>query len=121
VKNRKTQPRVKNRGLEEQVEASTGNVFKDLELPDAETRLAKAHLAQRIVQLIKAQELSQIEAAEKLGIDQPNVSALVRGRLKDFSTERLMRFITAVKQDGIISIRKPRESAHPRGRMLVEV
>jgi predicted XRE-type DNA-binding protein len=121
MKSKKIQPRVKKSGLDEQVEDSTGNVFEDMELPDAETRLAKSHLARRIAQLIKAQRLSQMEAAGKLGIDQPKVSALVRGRLKDFSTERLMRFITALDQDVIITIRKPRDSAHPRGRMLVEV
>jgi predicted XRE-type DNA-binding protein len=117
---KRTQHHDKKGKLDQQVEDSTGNVFEDMELPDAETRLAKSRLAQRISQLIKAQKLSQTEAAGKLGIDQPKISALVRGRLKDFSTERLMRFITALDQDVIITIRKPKDPVHPRGRMLVE-
>jgi predicted XRE-type DNA-binding protein len=118
---KKTQHRGKKAGLAEQAENSMGNVFEDMEMPDAETRLAKARLAQRISQLIKALKLSQVQAARRLGIDQPKVSALLRGRLKGFSTERLMRFITALDQDVIISIRPPKDSSHHGGQMLVEV
>ncbi len=118
---KKTNLQIKKRDLDDRVEDSTGNVFDDMGLPDPEMRLIKAGLAQQISRLIKAQGLSQQKAADKLSIDQPKISAILRGRLKDFATGRLMRFIIALDQDVIISVRKPQDSAHPKGRMLVEV
>src|SRR3954453_18081963 len=84
------------------VRASTGNVFADLGLPDAQGHMAKAELAHHLCGLIAGSGLSQAAAAARLGVDQPKVSALMRGRLKDFSTDRLMRFITAMDRDVII-------------------
>jgi predicted XRE-type DNA-binding protein len=104
---------------DERVEDSSGNVFDDLGLADPEMRLAKARLAQQISRLIKAQGLTQQEAAEKLGIDQPKVSAILRGRLKDFATDRLMRFIIRLHQDVIISFSDPTDEKHPSVRVLV--
>lgn len=66
-----------------------GNVFADLGLPEAEDRLLKAQLALKIRQLIEQKELTQAEVAPLLGLDQPKVSNLVRGRLAGFSVERL--------------------------------
>lgn len=103
------------------VRASRGNVFADLGLPDAAGHLAKAELAHQICLLIREAGLSQSQAAERLGVDQPKVSALLRGRLKDFSTERLMRFITAMDHDVVIAIRQPRDKARPAVRVLAEV
>jgi len=94
-----------------------GNVFADLGLSDADERLAKAELAHEICSLIAGAKLSQTKAAERLGVDQPKISALMRGRLKDFSTERLLRFITALDRDVVISIRNPQNERHPRVRV----
>jgi predicted XRE-type DNA-binding protein len=80
-------------------ERSSGNVFADLGLPNAEDRLAKAELARKVSEIIVARRLTQIEAAELLGIDQPKISALVRGRLQGFSLERLMRFLNVLGRD----------------------
>ncbi|AUB79811.1 helix-turn-helix domain-containing protein [Candidatus Thiodictyon syntrophicum] len=74
------------------VQASSGNVFSDLGRPDAEEALARVRLAQQIAEVIERKDLSQIEAAALMGIDQPKVSALMRGRLSGFSTDRLFRF-----------------------------
>ena len=90
---------------------SSGNVFADLGFPDADERLAKADLALRISILIKAQGLTQARAAEMLGVDQPKVSALVRGSLAGFSMERLMRFILVLGDDVDITIRKRKPSS----------
>ena len=96
----------------DRVSTSTGNVFKDLGLPNAETELAKAQLAHRIVAVIEDQGLTQQEAAEILGIDQPGVSHLVRGNLKRFSIDRLIRFLNALGRDVEIVVRpKPRSRA----------
>ncbi len=80
-------------------ERSSGNVFADLGLPNAEDRLAKAELARKVSEIIVARRLTQVEAAELLGIDQPKISALVRGRLQGFSLERLMRFLNVLGRD----------------------
>jgi predicted XRE-type DNA-binding protein len=117
-----SKPRKKNKAADQDsvVHDSTGNVFRDIGLPDPEMRLAKARLAQQIAHLIKSQRLTQQEAAEKLGIDQPKVSAILRGRLKDFATDRLMRFIIRLNQDVIISFSNPSDHSHPSVRVLLQ-
>jgi predicted XRE-type DNA-binding protein len=79
-----------------EVRMSSGNVFEDLEVPAPEEALAKAELTARIAEIIASKGLTQAAAARLLGVDQPKVSALLRGRLSGFSTERLMRFLTAL-------------------------
>ena len=86
-------------------EVSSGNVFADLGLPDAPELHAKADLAYEISRTIDQQGLTQAEAAEILGVDQPKVSALVRGRLEGFSLERLYRFLNALGKDVEIVVR----------------
>ncbi len=88
------------------VEASSGNVFADLGVAEPDLALAKAELASQIDQIIRARRLKQVEVAEILGVDQGKVSALVRGRLAGFSTERLFRFLNALDQDIEIVIKK---------------
>ena len=93
------------------VEASTGNVFADLGVPDADAALAKAELARRSCAILAARKLTQAQAAAILGIDQPKVSALIRGKLDGFSTERLFRFLNALGQDVEIVIRPRRQKS----------
>jgi predicted XRE-type DNA-binding protein len=72
---------------ENQVEVSSGNVFADLGLSNPEERLLKAELVRKISEIITNLNLTQVQAAEILGIDQPKVSLLIRGRLSGFSTD----------------------------------
>jgi predicted XRE-type DNA-binding protein len=103
------------------VTESSGNVFADMGLPEAEEELTKAQLASHIRQAIKRQRLTQAAAAALMGIDQPKVSALLNGRLANFSSERLMRLLTALGQDVDIMVRaKPRNRAQGRIRVLGE-
>jgi len=100
------------------VSRGSGNVFRDLGLKNPEELLAKTKLAARIVQILEEQKLTQTQAARLLGIDQPKVSQIYRGRLDDFSLERLMRFLTALHQDiRIVVGERPRRG---RGRVTVE-
>ncbi len=108
----------KPRLVAEKFGVGTGNVFADMGMADADQRLAKAELAHQVGRLIAALKLPQKEVAKRLGIDQPKVSALLRGRLKAFSTDRLMRFITDLDHDVIITVRHPQEATHPRVRVL---
>jgi predicted XRE-type DNA-binding protein len=92
------------------VEVGSGNVFADLGLPNPEEMLIKAELASKIGEIIDARNLTQMDAAEILGVDQPKVSALIRGKLTGFSTERLFRFLNALGNDVEISVKPKPES-----------
>jgi len=106
---------VKKRRAAIAVTASSGNVFADMGLPEPEEELTKAQLASHIRQVIRRRRLTQIKAATLMGIDQPKVSALLNGRLANFSSERLMRLLTALGQDVEITIKpKPRNRAQGR-------
>ena len=67
------------------------NVFADLGYADPETHLLKAGLVTRLREIISASKLAQVEAAERMGLSQPDVSRLLRGQFRDVSVERLMR------------------------------
>lgn len=90
----------------------TGNVFADLGYADAEERQTKLRLAHAINGVIARQRLNQAAAADKLGVNQPKVSALANYKLDGFSVERLMTFLTALDQDVEIVIRKKPRSRH---------
>ena len=87
---------------------SSGNVFADLGLADADERQTKVRLAVAINDVLQRRGLSQVKAAEQLGINQPKVSALSKYRLEGFSVERLIRFLTALNHDVEIIIRNKR-------------
>jgi predicted XRE-type DNA-binding protein len=101
-----------------QVTPSSGNVFADLRLPNAEEKQTKVRLAVAINQIIQDQKLSQGTAARRLKINQPKISALSNYRLEGFSVERLMNFITALDRDVEIVIRRKPKSGKT-GRILV--
>ena len=96
-------PRKKRVGAIEYTESS-GNVFADLGLPHPEEALAKAEIASKIQDVIKEKKLSQAQAAKILEISQPKMSLLLRGFLKNFSLERLLRFLNDLGLDVYISV-----------------
>lgn len=100
------------------IKKSSGNVFEDLRLPNAHDALAKAKLALRICDEVRARGLTQTRAAELLGLDQPKVSALMRGNLDGFSTERLFRLLNDLGQEVEITIR-PAKQLGRRGKINV--
>jgi predicted XRE-type DNA-binding protein len=103
---------------ETEVFHGSGNVFADLGLPDAEERLAKAELARQILTIITERRLTQTQAAELLGIDQPKVSALTRGKLSGFSMERLFHFLNALGRDVQITV-KPKPQSQQQAHLKV--
>jgi predicted XRE-type DNA-binding protein len=108
----------KKRAVAVKVTPSSGNVFADLGFTDPDEELAKAQLATHIRQVLKRRRLTQTAAAKLMGVDQPKVSALLNGRLAGFSSDRLMRLLTALGQDVEIVVKgKPRSRA--RGRISV--
>jgi predicted XRE-type DNA-binding protein len=97
---------------------SSGNVFADLGLPKPDDLLVKAELAARIIREIDRRRLTQTNAAEMLGIDQPKVSALKQGKLTGFSIERLMRLLLRLGRDIEIRVKeKPKSRTSARLRV----
>ena len=75
------------------IEEGSGNVFEDLGFPDPEIHLLKARLVRLIGKAIIAYGLNQAQAAELMDIDQPKVSALLKGHYRGYSIERLIRLL----------------------------
>jgi predicted XRE-type DNA-binding protein len=97
---------------------SSGNVFADLKLPDADNLLARAELTAKIIAEIRRRRMTQAQAASLLGIDQPKISALKQGKLAGFSIERLIRFLLLLGRDVEISVRnKPKSRSTSRLRV----
>jgi predicted XRE-type DNA-binding protein len=90
---------------------SSGNVFADMNLPDAVEIDTKARLGAAICRIVERRLLTQAEAAAALAINQPKVFALLNYNLEGFSVERLMRFLVTLGQDVEIVIK-----ARPRSR-----
>ncbi|MFL9499473.1 helix-turn-helix domain-containing protein [Rhodopseudomonas palustris] len=104
-----------NKGMAAEITRGSGNVFVDLGMADAEERQTKLRLAYALNAVIDRARLSQAAAAERLGINQPKVSALRNYKLEGFSVERLMTLLNALDQDIEIVIRKkPRSRAAAR-------
>lgn len=89
------------------VETGSGNVYADLGTPEAETQLLKAQLVNRIDAVIRQMHLTQAQAAERLGLSQPDVSRLLRGQFRDYSVERLLRLLTTLGHDVEIVVHEP--------------
>ena len=94
----------------------TDNIFADLELPDADELLLKSNIAIQLRSLIEARKLTQVKAAKLLGVSQPDLSNILRGRLDNYSSGRLMRMLTVFEQD-IEIVMKPRKKRGEPGRI----
>ena len=87
------------------VEFSSGNVFADLGLPDAEKLKIKSGLVIEITKAFRRLNLTQAEAAERMGITQPKVSALLRGEFSNLSERKLMDCLNRLGYDIEIKVR----------------
>jgi predicted XRE-type DNA-binding protein len=98
---------------------SSGNVFADIGLPNAQLHLAKADLVINIAELIKSKGLTQAQAAKLIGIAQPDMSKLLRGQFAGYSFDRLFCFLVALGRNVTIEV----SAAKPRhqGRVELEV
>jgi predicted XRE-type DNA-binding protein len=99
------------------IDEGSGNVFTDVGLEMSEIDILKVHLALAINRTIQKRRLTQAEAGRKMGIDQSKVSKIVRGRLDDFSQERLIRFLLDLGRD--VEIRVSERYKNERGQFRV--
>jgi predicted XRE-type DNA-binding protein len=95
-------------------EVGSGNVFADLGLPDAGELLLKTQMVAELARLMKRRKLSQAKAAALMGVAQPDLSQLLRGRTRGFSLERLMSMLNAFGHE-IEIVAKPARRAGKRG------
>jgi len=96
--------------------ASSGNVFADLGFSNPEEELLKAKLVREIRAIIKRRKLTQAKAAAVLGLKQPDVSALVTGRVGKFSIDRLVRCLDRLDYKVDIVVRHQPRRASSRAR-----
>jgi predicted XRE-type DNA-binding protein len=102
------------------VTVGSDNVFADLGLPDAETELVKAQLTRQISKHIAGLGLTQISAAKRLGVSQPDVSRLINNRPTGFSTDRLLAMLNALDLDVDIVLRPAKSAAHAARVRIIE-
>jgi predicted XRE-type DNA-binding protein len=98
---------------------SSGNVFADLGLPDADERLVNAEMAVKTARLVRARKLTRKALGDLLGASQSDVSLLANHKFGRFSTERLMHFLVCLGQDVEITI-KARPKGKGMGRIIVK-
>jgi predicted XRE-type DNA-binding protein len=99
----------KTQGRAARVTEGSGNVFADLGLSNPEQELLKAQLTLQIYTILKGSGMKQVEVAKILGVQQPQVSLLMRNRAGNFSVGRLIEFLTALRQDVEITVRPTRK------------
>jgi predicted XRE-type DNA-binding protein len=100
------------------VTPSSGNIFADMGLPNPEERLLKAKLARLVNKAIEGKGWTQTVTAQVLNITQPDVSDLGRGRLKNFSVERLLQFLSRLERKVTITISSDTETI-PREEIII--
>ena len=88
------------------IEISSGNVYADLGDSQADEMLVKARLAFKIGEIIKQRQLTQVEAADLLGLTQPKLSGLLRGQLRGVSQSKMLECLKRLGRDAQIAIRK---------------
>ena len=86
------------------VTRSSGNVFADIGIPNADEHFIKADIVFGIAARIKAKGLTQAAAAKRLGLSQPDVSKLLRGNFAGYTLDRLFSFLRALGSDVKIQI-----------------
>ena len=97
---------------------SSGNVFADLGLDNAEEKLTKAQLGRAIRCLIREGNMTQEEAARRMGTTQPKVCAIMGGKMVGFTADRLLEYIKRLDYDVDITISKSTQE-QSRGKVRV--
>lgn len=101
------------------IEQSSGNPYADLGVPDADDMLVKAGLAREIAQIIKARRLTQQRAAELLGMTQPKLSEMLRGRFRGISQTKMIECLNRLGRDVSIVVSKVNRRAAGHTQVIV--
>lgn len=95
------------KAIDVSVQKSSGNVYADIGVADAEAMAIKAELVSVLARISEERNYTQAKVAKLTGIPQPKLSAVLRGRFRGVSEDRLMRAITALGSDVSIVVSKP--------------
>jgi predicted XRE-type DNA-binding protein len=109
----------KSKAMTDDVTRSSGNVFADLGLPNSEEELIKARLVVELRNLIEERGISQTAAAKLMGVAQPDLSKLLKGRVAGFSLDRLLGFVCALGADVEIKLKPSRANREGHMRLMV--
>lgn len=101
-----------------EIERGSGNVYKDIGVPNPDEMLVKAQLAAEIGSILKARQLTQLQAAEILGMPQPKVSGMLRGRFRGISETKMIDCLARLGRDVQIVV-KPAPISRKEGRVEV--
>ncbi|MCW8205610.1 XRE family transcriptional regulator [Verminephrobacter aporrectodeae subsp. tuberculatae] len=101
-----------------EIETSSGNVFADLGLPDAEKLKIKSGLVIEITRAVRRLGLTQEEAGRRMGISQPKVSGMMRGDFTNLSEHKLMECLNRLGYDIEIRVRP---AAEPIGHLKLAI
>ncbi|MHC8357947.1 helix-turn-helix domain-containing protein [Pseudomonas sp. LB3P81] len=82
-----------------EIEESSGNVYEDLSTPNANEMRVKSQLAAKIGEIIKARHLTQVQASEILGLSQPKLSEMLRGKFRGISEAKMMECLSLLGRD----------------------
>jgi predicted XRE-type DNA-binding protein len=102
------------------IEEGSGNVYADLGYRDSDGMLVKAQLVAKIGEIIERRALTQSDAARILGLTQPRISALLKGRFRGISEHRLLDCLTRLGWDVHIVV-KPAPGSRTNGRLKLSV
>jgi predicted XRE-type DNA-binding protein len=99
---------------------SSGNIFADIGLPNADENALKADVVIKLGLLIESKKISQTKAAKVTGISQPDLSRLLRGHFDGFSMDRLLQAIMLLGADVEIRVKKPVGNRPGQARVMSE-
>jgi predicted XRE-type DNA-binding protein len=94
-----------------EIEKSSGNIYADLDLPDADEMYVKAQLAAKISEIIQSRRWTQQRAAEALGISQPKLSQLMRGQFRGISEAKMLELLARLGRNVQIVVGPARRSS----------
>jgi predicted XRE-type DNA-binding protein len=103
-----------------EIERGSGNVYSDIGVPSPDEMLVKAQLAAEIGSILKTRQLTQIQAAEILGMPQPKVSEMLRGKFRGISETRMIDCLARLGRDVQIVVR-PAPRSRKEGRVEVVI
>jgi len=101
------------------IEQGTENVYSDLGYPDAADMLVKAELAREISQILMDRKLTQQQASNILGMPQPKLSEMLRGKFRGISQAKMIECLNRLGRDVDIVVRKTRRQAAGHTQVVV--
>ena len=96
---------------------TSDDVLADLGIKLSEADRLKLGIAFAINRAIQKRKLTQVKAAKIIGLDQPKVSLILRGRLDGFSEGRLMEALFSLGRD--MEVRFPERKGSERGELML--